>query len=125
MFELLSKQLLIGFDRDNWKSTIRDKVCIHDRYKDMLPWTGKETSDIIYEDKYGMMAALLESKGYLSVSASWIGVRSTFHFEVKTTVQGCDAPLSISKGQYDRVSQMGQPSNGSPSSPSSILSTMY
>lgn len=61
MFELFGKQSLIGFDRDNWTSTKRDEVRIHERYKDMLPWNGKETSDITYEDKHGQMAALLES----------------------------------------------------------------
>ena len=84
----------------------------------MLPWNGKEISDITFEDKYGMMAALLKSKGCKSVATLWIGVRSTFYLEVRTTVRGCDAPFFISNGPCDRVSQMDQPSNGFPCSPS-------
>ena len=72
-------------------------------------WNGRETADITFEDGHSDLLALLISKGYLDVSESTVGVRPTFYLEVKGTVQGCDAPLFMSKGQYERISQVPQP----------------
>lgn len=50
-FECLLNLELPNFGRENWKSNVRKKVCVHEKYKDMEEWTGPETADVVYEDK--------------------------------------------------------------------------
>lgn len=102
VFEMLLKENLIGFGRDNWKSTIRDRVCQHEKYRDMDPWRGPETADIVYKDvgpDY-RFTILLESLGYLRAACAPV----TYYLEVKTTKSECETRLFVSKAQYKRVS---------------------
>lgn len=98
---MLLKQNLINFGRENWKSTIRDKVCGHEKYRDMGPWRGAETADIVYDDVGPdfKLTKLLESLGYLRAGNSPV----KYYLEVKTTKNGCGTRLFVSKSQYNRV----------------------
>jgi hypothetical protein len=102
VFELLNRLSLPGFSRDNWKSTIRNEVSVCDSYRDLEPWYGAETADIVYEDSQTVLTRLLISKGYLP--SSWSDQHPTYYIEVKTTVGPCDMDFYMSGKQYRRVS---------------------
>lgn len=99
---MLLKQNLINFGRENWKSTIRDKVCGHEKYRDMGPWRGAETADIVYDDIAPdfKFTKFLESLGYLGAGNSPV----KYYLEVKTTKNECGTRLFVSRAQYNRVS---------------------
>ncbi|KAL3459177.1 hypothetical protein BJX64DRAFT_265188 [Aspergillus heterothallicus] len=103
VFETLSRVTpsLPHFSRDNWQSTIRKHVSIHEDYTDLEPWYGRETADITYTDSEGVFTALLIATGYLD--GSWTGAKPDYFLEVKSTTSDCEAPLYVSKAQYDRV----------------------
>ncbi|KAH3395487.1 hypothetical protein KXV81_002967 [Aspergillus fumigatus] len=88
------------FGRDNWQSTIRNHVKLHDDYTDLEPWNGRETADITYSDRQGILTALLINKGYLD--ATWAGARPDYFLEVKTTTSSWETPFYMSKYQYER-----------------------
>lgn len=104
MFEVLSRlnPTLPGFSRDNWQSTIRKYVRLHDEYSDMQPWQGRETADFTYTDTAGVFTSLLIEKGYLSPDV-WTGKRPQYFIEVKSTTASWDTPFYMSKHQYKRV----------------------
>lgn len=107
VFELLSRlePSLPGFSRDNWQSTIRSYARHHAAYANMLPWSGRETADITYNDTDGVFTKLLRQKGYLR-APGWEGARPKYYIEVKTTVNAAVVtPFFMSNNQYDRVSQ--------------------
>lgn len=93
---------LPGFSRDNWQSTIRHYVSIHDEYVDLTDWVGRETADITYHDNDGILTNLLVDKGYLDASP-WLGRRPRYFLEVKATTGDCDNAFFMSKYQYKRV----------------------
>ncbi|KAK5652684.1 hypothetical protein OQA88_10278 [Cercophora sp. LCS_1] len=66
-FQLLSNlnPPLPSFSLSNWQSTIRHCVTRHPGFSDLQPWTGTETSDIVYDDTSGELTRLLIEKGYL------------------------------------------------------------
>ena len=69
----------------------------------MEPWQGRETADITYADRDGVLTDLLVDKGYLARD-DWAGRRPKYFIEVKTTTSACDTPFYMSKAQYQRVS---------------------
>lgn len=110
VFELLSNldPSLLGFNRDNWQSTIRKYAQAHPEYADLTPWGGTETSDIVYDDVSGVFTTLLIEKRYLS-GTNWEGKTPKYYIEVKSTTDQCSTPFFVSDGQLDR---MQRTSNG-------------
>lgn len=102
---------LPGFTRRNWASTVRKKVRIHDKYKNMEPWNGAETADIVYQDgcinedgvpEY-QLSSFLEEKGYLSEGSVRRYGQIKYFLEVKTTTKECESRFFMSRAQYQRV----------------------
>ncbi|KAH9237080.1 hypothetical protein K456DRAFT_1495726 [Colletotrichum gloeosporioides 23] len=91
------------FSRDNWQSNIRRYVTVHPDYALMEPWSGRETSDIVYEDVSKQLTSLLVRQGYLE--ARWLSrPRGPKYFiEVKTTTMSCETAFYMSKAQYQRM----------------------
>jgi hypothetical protein len=77
-------------------------VTIHENYRDMAPWRGAETADIIYDDTEGEFTQLLISNGYLDRSI-WAHATPKYFLEVKTTTKECATRFFLSKSQYQRV----------------------
>ncbi|PKK48916.1 hypothetical protein CI102_6559 [Trichoderma harzianum] len=104
VFELLKacNPSLPDFGIDNWKSKIRSYAKKHPEYASMLPWYGRETSDLVYHDKMGTFTKLLIDNCYFDAS-TWEHRRPTYHFEVKTTVSSCETRFFVSKNQYKMV----------------------
>ncbi|KAI9038751.1 uncharacterized protein KD926_010486 [Aspergillus affinis] len=104
VFELLSRlaPTLPDFSHDNWQSTIRHYVNVHEDYEDLAPWNGRETADILYADRDGIFTALLVDKGYLHAD-TWVGRRPTYYLEVKATTMSWETPFYMSKNQYKRA----------------------
>lgn len=94
---------LFGFTKDNWKSTIRDEVCVHRKYRDLEPWRGRETADITYDDCEGELTKLLIEKGYLNGDI-WEDERPTYYLEVKATPKDCSEQFYMSGSQFNHVS---------------------
>lgn len=101
IFELLSRLELPDFSAANWKSTIRNEVCVHEKYRDLGAWSGRETADITYHDIGGRFTELLVQNGYLN--AMFAGLNISYYLEVKTTSSDCDEQFYMSKAQYKRV----------------------
>lgn len=94
---------LANFSRDNWESTIRKYVTVHQDYANMPPWFGRETSDITYTDHAGTLTNLLINKGYLG-EEEWQDRHPKYYIEVKSTVGICSMPFFMSDSQYNKVS---------------------
>lgn len=109
VFELLLR-LLPAFSRENWESTIRRYVNIHPEYSDLTPWDGRETADITYHDRDGVLTGIFIDKGYLN-SGIWNGRRPKYFIEVKSTTGSCERPFFMSKNQYQTVSNAIRYSN--------------
>jgi hypothetical protein len=103
MSHLSTPRQLPDFSRNNWQSTIRHYVTVHPEYAGMEPWTGRETSDIVYTDDEGVLTDLLIDEGHLAREI-WAGKKPKYFIEVKTTTASFDTPLYVSKAQYQRVS---------------------
>lgn len=93
---------LTGFGRDNWQSTIRHHAAAHHDFADLTSWTGRETSDIVYDDDCGDLTELLVAKGHLS--QAWKHKTPRYYIEVKSTLDRCETPFYVSHGQAERVS---------------------
>ncbi|KAH7361082.1 hypothetical protein BKA65DRAFT_494597 [Rhexocercosporidium sp. MPI-PUGE-AT-0058] len=93
--------LLPDFTRNNWPSTMRRYVRAHPDYAGLEPWTGRETSDITYNDTEGKLVQKLIECGYLE--SAWSNVRGNFFIEVKTTTGPCQQPFFMSDRQYHRM----------------------
>ncbi|TGO32803.1 hypothetical protein BHYA_0288g00120 [Botrytis hyacinthi] len=111
MFEVLKSLDLPLFNLENWRSSIRNRVTIHDDYKDMPYWSGFETSDIVYEDHDRALTELLGSKNYFdhverSDGKSEVKQLTTYYIEVKTTPGPLTAPFYCSQNQFDRMESM-------------------
>ena len=112
---MLLRRNLPNFSVDNWASTIRKEVCIHEKYKDMEPWIGPETADLTYTDQpddYEFTNLLFEL-GYPIENKFQQGHPIKYFLEVKTTTKDCGTRLFLSKSQYKRVSDsyLLQPGN--------------
>ncbi|KAK2051105.1 hypothetical protein LY76DRAFT_529200, partial [Colletotrichum caudatum] len=95
---------LSGFSRDNWQSNIRRYVTVHPDYASMEPWSGRETSDLVYDDVSGSLTSLLVDKGYLARERWLLRPRGPKYFlEVKTTTMSCETAFYMSKAQYQRM----------------------
>lgn len=68
----------------------------------MGEWTGRETSDITYDDAEGVLTRWLVDEGHLR-SDIWAGARLKYSIEVKTTPDTCETPFYMSMAQYVRV----------------------
>ncbi|KIW01104.1 uncharacterized protein PV09_07391 [Verruconis gallopava] len=112
VFELLMRLRLPGFCRDNWQSKLRQKISVHDSYSDMMPWTGTESSDIVYNDGEGALTNLLIDRGYLDVRL-WRGGRPRYHIEVKATIGENETPFYVSQSQFTMMEDMMLPENDS------------
>ncbi|KAB8212048.1 hypothetical protein BDV34DRAFT_219262 [Aspergillus parasiticus] len=104
VFEVLShlNPCLPGFCRENWQSTIRKYVRLHEDYTDLEAWGGRETTDLAYNDSEGVLTSFLIAKNYLS-SGRWAGKRPHYYLEVKSTTSTYETPFYISKYQYKRM----------------------
>lgn len=87
---------------EHWKSKIRDRVRVHEKYHDLAPWRGNETADIVYTDQASSLTGRLIAHGYLDWH--WAGKNPTYYLEVKTTTGSCDTRFFMSKAQVKRVS---------------------
>ncbi|KAL3432645.1 hypothetical protein BDV09DRAFT_197516 [Aspergillus tetrazonus] len=105
VFELLLKLSLPEFTCANWRSTIRRKVSNHPEYRDLLPWNGAETADIVYEDNCSAFTRALVDVGLLH-GIDWLDVTPTYYIEVKTTTGDWSDAFFISRGQYRRMENM-------------------
>ncbi|KAF4462555.1 hypothetical protein FALBO_10629 [Fusarium albosuccineum] len=106
VFEVLSKMdpSLPRFNRENWQSQMRKFVTVHPDYSDMLPWTGRETADIVYFDRKRALTTHLVDKGYLDRTA-WQNKKPLYMIEVKSTTGHCRTPFYMSKRQYQRMQE--------------------
>lgn len=93
----------MNFSFENWQSTIRKYVTVHPDYAEMQPWSGRETSDIVYPDTNGTLTALLISKGYLDAHV-WQTRNPLYYIEVKSTTEGYSTAFYMSDSQYHKVS---------------------
>lgn len=75
---------------------------MHEKYRDLEAWSGRETADITYDDIEGRLTKLLIQNGYLdAMFADW---QTSFYLEVKTTSSDCeDEQFYMSNAQYKRV----------------------
>ncbi|EXF75687.1 hypothetical protein CFIO01_04620 [Colletotrichum fioriniae PJ7] len=112
VFELLSHLYednsplpqLPGFSRSSWQSTIRKYVTVHPEYVGMSPWSGRETSDIVYQDTSNRLTALFIDKNYLREQPRGSTAGGLKYFiEVKTSTAACETPFYMSKAQYQRM----------------------
>lgn len=101
---------LPGFGRANWMSNKRRLVTVHPTYSDMEPWSGTETSDIVYDDDRGVLTSILIERG--SLSSDWQRKRPKYFIEVKATMGACATPFFISNRQYKRVGFLTNKSQG-------------
>ncbi|TGO71885.1 hypothetical protein BELL_0517g00020 [Botrytis elliptica] len=111
MFEVLKILNLPLFNLENWRSSIRHRVTIHDDYKDMPYWSGLETSDIVYEDHGRKLTELLVANNYFdhvekSDEKSEVKQLTTYYIEVKTTPGPLTAPFYCSQNQFDKMESM-------------------
>ena len=103
MFRLLKTLLPLSFSVENWQSTIRHFVCVHEDYQDVKLWRGKETADIVFDDSYSVLTKHLINTGYMQ-SYVWRDKNPRYYIEVKTTTGKCDTPFFMSNAQVKRVS---------------------
>lgn len=104
VFEVFSRlpAILPGFSWENWQSTIRGYVRVHNEYSNIQPWQGMETADFRYTDATGTLTSFLIDTGYLR-SNIWSGKRPEYYFEIKSTTGPCENAFYMSKYQYERV----------------------
>ena len=102
---MLLQQNLSDFGPQNWKSRIRHLVSIDDKYRDLTPWHGTETADIVYDDLDGELTEILIALGYLD-SATWSGQAPRYYLEVKSTREACRTKFFMTKAQHKRVRRL-------------------
>ena len=86
----------------NWESTIRNEVNAHENYAGLSAFTGRETSDIVYEDTSGAFTKILCDCHYLDPTI-WLNKTPEYLIEVKTTTTACEDPFYVSAAQYKLV----------------------
>lgn len=84
---------------------MRKEVNVHPEYRDLEPWCGVETADLVYKDTYSVLTRILIDAGYL-LQIGWETATPTYFIEVKSTAGACETPFYMSKGQYRRVSSL-------------------
>lgn len=103
MFTILSCIQDLGFDLQNWRSSIRGYARALPEYRELEVWPGRETSDIVYDDINGVFTGLMTSLGYLNAD-HWAGKTPRYYIEVKCTTGACETPFIVSQHQVDLVS---------------------
>jgi hypothetical protein len=104
VYELLLTLFLPSFDWDNWTSTIKRHVLAHQEYSHEAPWPGqRETSDLRYNDRGGLLTRYLIEAGYLDRDV-WSEATPEYLIEVKTTTGHCESRFFMSRNQYRMVS---------------------
>ncbi|KAK1634597.1 hypothetical protein BDP81DRAFT_431603 [Colletotrichum phormii] len=88
----------------DWRSTMRKHVAVHPEYSYVTPWEGKETADIVYDDKSGVLTRTLIDKGYLE-GTHCMSKKPQYLIEVKTTPGDATRPFFVSKHQYNRMKE--------------------
>jgi len=78
-------------------------VSVHHKFRNLKPWKGVETADIVYEDHHSLLTMLLIAHDFLS-DKIWSGKTPTYYLEVKTTTGPCETRFFMSKAQVKRVS---------------------
>ena len=101
---------LQDFTRDQWRSTIRGRVNVHDDYRDIRNWVGAETADIVYHDHHGNLTQRLISAGYLG--SAWGSHTPTYFIEVKATISTLETPFFCSQSQVIRMDDMRVSASG-------------
>ena len=91
----------------NWESTIRKYVTVHEDYREIEPWSGAETADITYDDtQHGDFTKLLIENGYLDREVWSNANPPKYYLEVKTLMKECGTRFFLSKSQYQRVREI-------------------
>jgi hypothetical protein len=103
VFKILSSIPDLQFGLDNWCSGIRGCVQVLPEYADLAAWSGRETSDIVYNDRNGALTRLMISLGYLNAMI-WDNKTPRYYIEVKCTTGDCATPCYVSHNQVDLVS---------------------
>jgi hypothetical protein len=98
-----------NFSRNNWRSTIRSTVKVHNKYGDLEDLPGKEIADIVYVDYDGHLTRFLRERcvNDFPLPESFVPSASApveYLIEVKTTTQDWNTRFFMSTHQYDRVS---------------------
>jgi hypothetical protein len=105
VFKILSSIHDLEFDLDNWRSCIRGYARVLPEYANLRAWPGRETSDIVYNDRSGTLTRLMISLGYLNAD-KWAGKTPQYYIEVKCTREDCATPLIVSQNQVNLVSAL-------------------
>jgi hypothetical protein len=90
---------------DNWQSTMRRRVSVHEQYSNITPWQTGETSDIVYQDETSTLTKLLMDRQYLHRSI-WEGRSPNYFIEVKTTLRSLETPFFCSQKQFDMMENL-------------------
>ena len=104
MFEYLKGLGLPGFNLENWKSEIRDRVNIHADYHDIEKYNDQSAiADIEYLDDSGTLTRFLKQKGHLT-QGLWDSKSTLYHIGIKTTTSSnWQEPFFMSKAQQRHV----------------------
>lgn len=104
VFEYLKGLGLPGFDLENWKSAIRDRVKLHGVYYNIKKSKDRRAiADIEYLDKSHKLTQYLTQRGHLAQPLSY-SEKPLYHIEVKTTTLDWREPFYMSKAQERHVS---------------------
>ncbi|PMD37968.1 hypothetical protein L207DRAFT_431094 [Hyaloscypha variabilis F] len=106
-YEILSRleTSLPGFGLDNWHSGIRKQVTVHENYRNLRPWQGRETADMTYNDTAGVFTKILIESNYLNKEI-WANARPKYFFTVKATTEKCSTRFLLSNIEYQIMQQM-------------------
>ncbi|KAJ6436847.1 ATP-dependent DNA helicase PIF1 [Purpureocillium lavendulum] len=83
---------------------MRNHIRVHDDFKDMRPWSGPETADIVLPDHDGELTKLLIHNGYLD-RAIWTDQKPLYYIEVKATMSEKNREFYMSDDQYQRCNE--------------------
>lgn len=112
VFELLSALEVPGFTRANWQSTIRGELVVHAQYADTQNWSGRETADIVYTDRNGLLTQYLQENcdgGFaeqMPLDYDYAALPIEYYLEVKSTSYACNRQFFMSSLQYGRVCEL-------------------
>lgn len=101
---------LEGFSRENWLSTIRDRVNVVPEYNDLEARTGPEEADLMYEARTDDLERFLRQHSKLAPFPGWERFQPQFNRPVKylievkaTTEERCSSAFYMSDAQYERL----------------------
>lgn len=99
-----------GFGLDNWTSAMRKIAQASQKYRELSPWIGQATSNIVYKDSEGWFKRELTRLGYLSLT-DWIASDATYYLDVQTTTGAFGESFDMHSAQFERVSFCMGPRN--------------